>query len=149
MSNTQPLDEVKQYIKNKGLKAPLIIALAALVVGVMLGGLLFGGSSKSSSAKADKPVAAVTSTPQPAVTQVVEKSSVPKECLDALDEADRGFDLASDMSSEFRDAITAIQLSDVDGMNTATKHIQKINSSLGTLSPQYNADKLICRAAGE
>jgi hypothetical protein len=151
MSTTnQPLDQLKNHLKEKGLLIPLIIAVVALVAGLLIGTILGGASAESSakSAPAAKPVPAVTVTATPAA-QVVEQKSVPKECTDALDEADHGFDLASDMSDEFRDAITAIQAGDIDGIKSATKNIKSINSSLGNLAPQYNADKLVCRAAAE
>jgi hypothetical protein len=148
MSTTnQPIDQLKNHLKEKGLLIPVIIAVVALVAGLLIGTIL-GGASAESSNKAAKPVPAVTVTATPAA-QVVEQKSVPTECTDALDEADRGFNLASDMSDEFSDAITAIQNGDLEGMKSATKNIKSINSSLGNLAPQYNADKLVCRAAAE
>jgi uncharacterized protein involved in copper resistance len=148
MSTTQnnkkhPFD----VLKEKGLLAPIVAAICALLVGIIVGANVAGGDSKQQVAQA-KPAPAVTVTATPAA-EVVEKTTVPEACTKALDEADHGFDLASDMANEFQGAITAIQNGDLDGMKDATKNIKSINTSLGLLSPDYNADKLVCRAAAE
>jgi hypothetical protein len=152
-TNNQPLDQLKNHLKEKGLFIPVVIAIVALVAGLLIGTIVGGASAENSakSAPAAKPVPAVTvtATATPAAAEVVEKTTVPEACTQALNEADKGFQLASDMADEFQGAITAIQTNDIDLMKESIRNIKSINTSLGNLSPDYNAHKLVCRAAAE
>lgn len=140
MTNTKnrPMDKIKDKLKEKGLLLPLIVGVVALILGIVLG---------SSTGKAEAVVK--THTVTKTVQVKVPVPTVPKQCLDALDEADHGFTLASDMTSSFSDAIKAIQAADISGMTSATDDIKSINSSLDALSPQYNANKMLCRGAAD
>jgi hypothetical protein len=143
MSNTtksQPLDQLKHYIKTKGLVVPLVFGIIGLLIGAIFTGTVVG-ASKTPTPKA-APVAVKTVQAAAKTTTVV-----PKECIQALDEADRGFKLAADATSEFGDIITAIQNQDVEDIQDGTQNIKSINSSIQNLTPDYTADKLVCRAA--
>jgi hypothetical protein len=116
-----------------------ITILAASVAVVALAAC---GTDKAQEAVANAPQPTVTVTapappapPAPTVTVTAKAdSSVPQACLDALDNADEGFGYGAD-------AMQAASEYDVAGINAATRN-------LNALAPTYNANKALCRAAG-
>ena len=82
----------------------------------------------------------VTESPAP-----LEKT--PQACLDALDHADRGFDLAFKIMDYFGPAMDAVLDMDVSKMHRLTRKMGKAADKMGALGPNYNAAKAECQAS--
>lgn len=78
------------------------------------------------------------------VTKTVEV--VPQACLDALDEADHGFTVASKVVGALSAGITAASNYDADGVSRATGDVQAYTSELSAITDPYNTNKTACRA---
>jgi hypothetical protein len=84
----------------------------------------------------------VTVTESPAPLQ-----KTPQACLDALDNADRGFDLAFKIMDYFDPAMDAVLDMDVSKVHRLTRKTGKAADKMGDLAPKYNAAKAECQAS--
>lgn len=122
----------------------ILIPAATLVAGVVFGALAASGGTHASATPA------VTVTAQArTVTKTVTTNVIPQECLDALDEADHGFDLASTAFGQYSQAITAYSDGDANGAYSALSDVKATTDEVSTLADSYNPDKAACRAAAE
>lgn len=118
--------------------------VAVLVSTVSAVALLAGvgvGQSMTSTPAADAAKAAA----RPAAVTTIHdvRTTVPKSCLDALDEADTGFTAAGGAMGAVKDVLS--------GNLSAELGLLKLNEQTATLTnlaPSYNANKAACRAAG-
>jgi hypothetical protein len=80
------------------------------------------------------------------VTATPSEQAVPQACLDALDAADEGFDIAADFAGILQDAVEAVAAFDAEGIRKASKKLDKINERLDSVSSDYVAAKSECRS---
>lgn len=117
-----------------------LFALLALIL-IAVAGAAFGtGAAVGHTKTVAKPIVHT-------VTKTVDVPTTPQACLDALDEADSGFNTAAQATGAFQDVISGIQTQDLSKIESATQTIKSTSSDLDTLSASYNADKEECRAS--
>lgn len=113
-------------------------ALVALFVGVGIG--------QANKPKPKVVTKIVNHTQTRTVTDV--QTRLPASCTLALDSAERVFGIAADGFTESSDAITAIQNSDVAGIQAATDRINATATDLGSERAIYGTESADCRAGG-
>jgi ABC-type glycerol-3-phosphate transport system substrate-binding protein len=104
--------------------------LLGFLLGVVL---MFFALSNQGKTPAAAATVTVTSAPTPAPTVTTTQSVAPQACVDALDQADKGFEIAGS-------AFQAAAKYDSTALGKASEQLK-------TLAPQYNATKAQCRAA--
>lgn len=75
---------------------------------------------------------------------------MPQSCLDALDEADKGFLIASDMVGVITDAFKAVANDGADGVSEAVDKLNALTDKLDGVGDTYRTNREDCRdkAAG-
>lgn len=79
------------------------------------------------------------------VTETVEVT--PQSCLDALDHADRGFNIAADGFEAAEDGFNAVAEFDVAALEAVVPRITTTADEMSALVPQYQSAKADCRAS--
>jgi hypothetical protein len=122
-----------------GWKAKTGIGVGILVLGIVIGAAPGEGSTTDTSS-GSQPTSQPTvtkSVPGPETTKTATETvtQVPQACLDAIDNAETGFTYAGE-------AMEAAGNLDADGIEAATAKLNKV-------APKWQANKELCRAAGE
>lgn len=113
----------------------VIVPAAAGVLGIAIGSASAGGTP---------PAAA----PAETIVETREIEVAAPSCIEALDAADAGFDLASRMGYVMQDFLTAAAELDVAAMEAGNADLEQINTELVPVMGDYLAAKEECRAAG-
>jgi hypothetical protein len=121
--------------KPKRSKLPGIVGIVALIAGITIGAS--GGESEAAT-----PTAKVETK---TVTETVEKT--PQACLDALDVADEGFEVSSELVGTAGKAFAAISELDVAELHKLNADMDPLTGKLNKLAPRYVAAKEACRNA--
>jgi hypothetical protein len=106
------------------------------------------GPERTVEITASPQIVEVTASPQIIEKTVEKKVEVtPQACLDALDEADQGFTIASKGFDKVSEIVQAMSVLDVDTALEKIDELNDITGDMSALSGPYNADKAACRAA--
>lgn len=135
-------------LHEKNLLRPLLAAIVALVAGIYLGTAISATDSYSTAQEAPL-LPAQTSIPVKTKTVTVTTIEVPEECLLALKRADRGFELASAMTSQYQVIVHAIKNNDIGTARNAARYIRSVNKKVDQVSLDYIAHQVPCRVSSQ
>jgi len=117
--------------------------------------IVAGALGVSAASEPTTPVANEGPAPQPTVTVTAKpapaepKPAVPQVCLIALNQADKGFSLASETMDNVQGVFKAIETLDFDAATPYLNKQETVNEKLHSLAPMYNNSKAQCREAAK
>ena len=117
----------------------IVLLVGILLFGVVIGSCTSGGSDRTTTADA----------PTVTVTKEAEVSVVPESCLNALDSADQGFELAGEALLIMGQAFEAISQADVATLEDALAAMDSVTAETEPVLTEYRAQAESCRSASE
>ena len=129
-------------------KKTLLAGAGVLLFGIIIGSCGASGGTETTSTPAPTETETVeVPGPERVVEKEVEVPVTPDSCLEALDLAEQGFDLASQTISIMNDALQAAANLNVAGIESATAQLEVLQPELESIVGPMNEAKAECRAS--